>query len=211
MRKNVPSMTASVIQESSKPNAWKRYPVCPRCGTPIPTGYYNAPDMVTCPACHAPIKVDVFPVAFNGPPPKKAGETLVEGQASCFYHPQKKALIPCDHCGRFLCSLCDLEMGNKHLCPTCIEIGKKKGKIINLDRYRVLYDSTALKIALFSLILFWLNIAAAPVALYIAIRHWNSPMGIVRKSKIRFVFAIVLSILEILVWTTGLIYLITRR
>lgn len=191
---------------------------CPQCHTPIAAGYYNTPDLFRCPSCHAPIKIDVFPALFRGFQPGKAGDALIDDQASCFYHPQKKAVVPCDHCGRFLCALCDVEFGDKHLCPSCLAAGKTKGKIINLEHYRVLYDSTALILALFPLfslisvifmIMIIFTVFTAPVALYLAIRHWNSPMSIVRRTKIRFVLAIVLSTIQILAGNIGIVYLIS--
>jgi len=52
------------------------------------------------------IRVEVFPAFFCG----GAGGRLsgyaghADTEAACFYHPQKKAVIPCDSCGRFLCA-----------------------------------------------------------------------------------------------------------
>jgi len=158
-----------------------------------------------------PIRIDVFPAFTRGLGPGKAGETLTDDQASCFYHAQKKAVIPCDHCGRFLCALCDVEWGGKHLCPACLEAGKKKGKIVSLERHRLLYDSTALKIAVLPVITIWFTLVSAPIALYLAIRYWNSPMSLVRRTKIRFVLAMVISSLQILGWSTWFIYWVSRR
>jgi hypothetical protein len=183
---------------------------CPQCHAPIARGHYNTPDLFRCPSCHKPIKIDVFPALFRGVQPGKAGDALIDDQASCFYHPQKKAVVPCDNCGRFLCALCDVEFGDKHLCPSCLEAGKTKGKIINLERQRVMYDSTALALALFPIITIWFTLITAPIALYLAIRHWNSPMSIVRRTKIRFVLAIALAGLQIIAWAIGIAYFVSR-
>ncbi|HVP78297.1 MAG TPA: hypothetical protein VMV04_10405 [Thermodesulfobacteriota bacterium] len=184
---------------------------CTQCRTPILAAYYNTSKLISCPSCHAPIRIDVFPAFYHGLQPGKEGETLMDDQASCFYHPQKKAVIPCDHCGRFLCALCDVEFGGKHLCPACMETGKKKGRIVNLDRQRVLYDSVALKLAVFPMIIFYFTLVTAPIALYLAIHHWKSPTSLVRRTKIRFIFAMALAGLQILAWTTGIVYLVSRR
>jgi len=184
---------------------------CPHCRAQVPSRYYNTPDLIPCPSCGAPIQIDVFPAFFHGIQPGKEGEKLIDDQASCFFHPQKKAVIPCDHCGRFLCSLCDVELGSKHVCPICLETGRKKGRITTLDRHRFLYDGTALRIALLPMIIFWLTIITAPIAIYLSIRHWNSPMSVVRRTKVRFVLAIIISGLQILGWTTGIILLVSRR
>jgi len=184
---------------------------CTHCHAPILAGYYNTSDLIPCPSCHAPVKIDVFPAFYHSPRSGKEGETLIDDQASCFYHPQKKAVIPCDHCGRFLCALCDVELSDKHLCPACVETGKKKGRIVNLDRHRVLYDGVALRLALFPMITIWFTLITAPMAIYLAIRHWKSPTSLVRRTKIRFIFAMALAGLQILAWTTGIAYLVSRR
>jgi len=183
---------------------------CTKCHAPIPPGAYNTPDLVPCPSCHVPIKIEVYPAFFRGLRVGRPGETLTDDQASCFYHPQKKAVVPCDHCGRFLCALCDVEMGDKHLCPTCLGTGKKKGKIINLERHRVLYDSVALGFVLISGFLFWAAPITASIAIYLSIRHWNSPMSMIRRTKIRFILAVVLSSLQILGWAAFIFFSVSR-
>jgi hypothetical protein len=92
-----------------------------------------------------------------------------------------------------------------------METGKKKGRIVNLDRQRVLYDSVALKLAVFPMIIFYFTLVTAPIALYLAIHHWKSPTSLVRRTKIRFIFAMALAGLQILAWTTGIVYLVSRR
>ena len=184
---------------------------CTHCHTPILAGFYNTPDLIRCPSCHVPIRIDVFPAFYRHFGPGKEGEALTDDQASCFYHPQKRAVIPCDHCGRFLCGLCDVEFGGRHLCPACLETGKKKGRIINLDRHRVLYDSVALRLAVFPMITIWFTLVTAPIALYLAIRHWKSPTSLVRRTRIRFIFAMAVAGLQILAWTTGILFLVSRR
>ncbi len=185
--------------------------VCTKCHAPIPAKDFNTLDLIPCPFCHVPIKIDVFPAFLRGLRPGKAGEGLMDDQASCFYHPQKKAVVPCDHCGRFLCALCDVEWSGKHLCPACLETGKRRGRITNLARHRVLYDGIALRVALFPMLFIWLTAITAPVALYFAIRHWNSPMGLVRRSKIRFILAMAISGLQMLAWATWIVYTFLRR
>src|SRR5580765_4769226 len=102
---------------------------CPKCRTPL-TAFqsFNQPDFLPCPYCDAPLQVEIFPAFFR---PIAAGANaealMLEGEASCFYHPQKKAVRPCDGCGRFLCALCDCELQGEHFCPACLEGGGKKG------------------------------------------------------------------------------------
>jgi hypothetical protein len=61
------------------------------------------------------------------------------------------------------------------------------------------------------MIIFYFTIVTAPIAIYLSIRHWNSPMGIIRRTKVRFILAIVISGLQIFAWTVGIVYLASRR
>jgi hypothetical protein len=63
---------------------------------------------------------------------------------------------------------------------------------------------------LFPMITIWFTIVTAPMALYLAIRHWKSPKSLVRRTKIRFIFAMALAGLQVLAWATGIIYLVSR-
>jgi hypothetical protein len=99
----------------------------------------------------------------------------------------------------------------QHFCPACLETGKKKGKIKRLENERVLYDDLALALAVLPLLIFYFTLVTAPIALYIAIRYWNSPRSIVRRqTHWRFVIAIIFATLEIAGWGIG-IYLIATH
>lgn len=159
--------------------------------------------------CGSQLQVEVFPALFRRINPGRDGElSMVDGESSCFYHPQKKAVVPCQGCGRFLCALCDCELHGQHFCPACLEVGQTKGKIKNLQNTRTLYDSVALSLAILPLLLFYFTVVTAPMALYISFRYWNAPMSLLRRSKVRFVLAIVLSTLQIIGWGVGIYFLV---
>jgi hypothetical protein len=182
--------------------------VCPKCRTPLPGEFFNIPGMSNCYSCDTPLQVHAFPSLFKKLTPGEGGDiVLQDGEATCFYHPQKKASVPCGACGRFLCGLCDMEVGGKHLCPQCASSGAKKGKVKDLQNQRVLYDYIALVLAIAPMLLFYLTFITAPIALYLSIKHWNAPLSIVPRSKIRFVFAIAISSLQILGWAILIIFL----
>lgn len=179
---------------------------CPACQAWLLEGVFNQPRLSPCPACGVPLKVEVFPALFRRVNPGQSGETImIEGESSCFYHSQKKAVVPCQGCGRFLCALCDCELNGQHFCPACLETGKTKGKIKSLENQRTLYDSIALSLAIFPLLIFYFTLITAPVALFIAIRYWNAPRSIVRRTKIRYIVAMVLASTQIAGW--GLLFL----
>lgn len=184
---------------------------CSRCQAPWPAEALNSPDLTPCPACGCPGRVEVFPAYFRGLQPGALSEDIgMEGEAACFYHPQKKALVPCDACGRFLCAVCDCDLNGQHLCPACIESGQRKGRLRTLQNHRMLYDHLALALAVLPLLVFYLTVVTAPMAIYMAIRHWNTPTSLVRPSKVRFLAAIIIASLEILGWIFVAAYFLTR-
>lgn len=102
---------------------------CPGCQAWLLDGAFNQPELSPCPACGVPLQIEVFPALFRGRSVGQSGETImIEGEASCFYHPQKKAVLPCQGCGRFLCALCDCEFNGQHFCPACWKPEKPRAK-----------------------------------------------------------------------------------
>ncbi|HMK49585.1 MAG TPA: hypothetical protein VK435_06000 [Thermodesulfovibrionales bacterium] len=176
---------------------------CPNCRIALPYQMYNTDGPAHCPSCEGQTKVEVFPALYNGDSVPYGAETLQANEPGCFFHPQKKAVVPCALCGRFLCALCDVEFGGRHVCPLCLAAGKKKKKIRDLETQRVLYDDIALALAIIPIILIWGTIITAPMSLYVAIRHWKSPSSIIPRTKLRFVLAILLSGAQ----TTGWLFL----
>ena len=139
---------------------------------------------------------------------------MVEGESTCYYHPNKKAVLPCQGCGRFLCALCDCDLNGQHFCPACLETGKAKGKIKNLENQRTLYDSIALALTVLPIaVVFgvYFTFITAPMALYIAIRYWNAPRSIVHRTRIRYVIAMVLATLQIAGWILLIYFITTAR
>jgi hypothetical protein len=130
------------------------------------------------------------------------GEALiVADDSSCFYHTGKKAVVHCEQCGRFLCALCDVDMNGVHQCPVCIESGMKNGDFDHLQHEFVRYDYLALVVAgLSGTLLYMVSFIAAPVALYIAIRYWNKPLGILSVNRWRFIVAILISFCITALW-----------
>ena len=185
---------------------------CPSCRTPLSEGVFNASGMAPCPSCRTPLQIEVFPALFRpAAVGRQAEAVMLEGESSCFYHPQKKAVMPCDACGRFLCALCDCEVGGQHFCPTCLEAGRTKRKIRNLERRRTRYDDIALSLTILPALCFYPSLIAAPIAIYLVIRHWNTPLSIVPRSKIRYVIALFLAMVEIVGWATFFYYMAIQR
>ncbi len=172
----------------------------------------NTPEPVPCTGCGAPIRALVFPTLLRPQGPgAKAEAVIIDGESSCFYHPTKKAAIPCDGCGRFLCTLCDVEFGNQHLCPVCLENAPKKGQLVQLDHSRIQHDTVALLLAVFPLFFCGpLMIVTAPVAFYYCFRYWNTPMSVLPRSRVRFVIAFLFASLQIMGIGFFLLMLVAR-
>ena len=185
-----------------------RLVACTKCRAPLPPVLYNLPELRRCPACNARAQIDVFPAALRPPGPSSVGEAvMVDGEASCFYHPTKKAILPCESCGRFLCAICDVELNGQHLCPGCLESGKKKGKLKQLENKRTLYDNMALAVAGLPILLVWPSLIGAPIAIYLSIRYWKAPTSVIPRTKWRFVLAIIIALLTIFGWVAMFIVL----
>jgi len=186
--------------------------LCPKCNGALTETVFNRTELTPCPVCATPLQVEVFPALFRSVSAGRDGEAaLIETESTCFYHPQKKAHLPCEGCGRFLCALCDCELHGKHYCPACLEIGKTKRKIKSLETERTLYDSLALSLAVVPLVIFYLTFVTAPAALYIAVRYWNAPRSIVHRSKIRLVLAIIFASLQIVGWGIAIYFIVAKR
>ncbi|MBG85304.1 MAG: hypothetical protein CMO80_00175 [Verrucomicrobiales bacterium] len=142
------------------------------------------------------MEVALFPAVYRKADVVSTGDAvLAEGESSCFFHAEKKASIACDRCGRFLCGLCDIQLGNEHICATCIESGKKKGKMQKLENKRLLRDRQALVLSIVPLFLTGIT------ALYLTTRYRKDPtsISITQKSRWRFSVAWMFSVLQILI------------
>ena len=187
------------------------YVQCPKCKTTLLDGVFNREDFSPCPGCESPLQVTVYPALFRRAELGRTGEIILsEGEASCFYHPQKKAVLPCEACGRFVCALCDCEHKGQHLCPACLETGRTKGKIKSLENRRVRYDNLAMSVALLSTLIFYFSLLTSPIVLYVAIRYWKSPMGLTQRSRAKLLIAGVLASLQIIGWTLLFIGIFTK-
>jgi hypothetical protein len=182
---------------------------CPRCMAPLKDIALAREEFARCPRCLSAIEMEIFPALFRPQAQTPEAERiLIEGESTCFYHADRKALLPCHRCGRFLCALCDCELQGEHFCPSCLEAGVTKGKIRSLENRRIRHDSIALILALAPMLFFYITLVTAPATLYIVIRHWNTPLSVVRRTKVRFVIAAVVALLQIIGWIAVIFLLI---
>jgi hypothetical protein len=174
---------------------------CTNCNTPLVSGAVNTNSLVACEICSCLMRADVYPALLRPLPVGRTGAAVqMDKEAECFYHPRKKASVPCSFCGRFLCALCDVPLNGQHLCPACLEKGKSNRDIKNLENHRTCYDTVALMLATVSLIFYWFTIITAPIVIFLVLRHWNSPSSIIPRTKIRLILAFILAGTQIAAW-----------
>jgi len=172
---------------------------CTRCGAPLPQGPAGTAVMTECPVCRAEHEVMVFPAlqkARGGGP--EAQPVLTAGEAACFYHAEKRAVVPCDACGRFLCALCDVQLGEKHFCPACLEAGRDARQLGPVERGRVRYDQIVWAMLVLPLPF---CMVVAPVtatgAMGLALWKWRAPGSLVVNTRARLTVAMLLAVVEL--------------
>lgn len=182
---------------------------CARCNTPLPEWELSAGDQAACTSCGSSNQVRIFPAAFRTSAPARP-EAALDGEATCFDHPGKRAVAACRHCGRFVCPLCSVEFGAEIWCPSCVATGAGAARSAHLETSRVLYDSIGLITPLLSLIMWPLTVITGPGAVVFSILKWRAPLSLVRRNRWRFVIAILVGLAEIAGWVLGIGYLLTR-
>jgi hypothetical protein len=184
---------------------------CGSCGAILPEDNVNSGEFIECRNCESPAQIHVFP-AFHQPAQTVVpGLIAQEGESNCFYHEHKRAVAPCDSCGRFICSLCRVDLGSDTLCPGCIHAGIRKGKLKKLQNSVRLNDTIALWIATLPAFLFWPSLISAPLAIYWSVRYWNAPTSILPRSRARFILAVLIAGLQITGWIALGIFILSIR
>jgi hypothetical protein len=177
---------------------------CPNCRVALPGNFCNTSAEVTCPACDHKVQVWVYPALFRERATGRKAELIVEaGVSSCFYHEGKKAVVPCDACGRFLCALCDVELNGRHICPSCLDKARTapaQGGMLNLETTRTVYDGAALSLAVWPLLIWPATLLTAPAAVICGILAFFRPASLVGRSSGRAILAILLGLTQIGFW-----------
>lgn len=174
---------------------------CSRCRVPLPPSLLNRPGFHRCPGCQSPIQAYAFPALLRPAETGRAVETIVmDGEAGCFYHPSKRAVVPCQRCGRFLCALCDVDVNGEHLCPSCLNAAPARGAHPGLEQRRTLFDSAALSLALLPLLIWPITLVTGPLAVAVGIFSFRTPTSIIPRTRIRAWLAILFGGLETAGW-----------
>jgi hypothetical protein len=172
---------------------------CPKCRASIYDPFFNNEVMVPCAVCSTPLRILAFPALQR---PVEVGSTgeriLVEGESSCFYHPSKRASICCEHCGRFICLLCDIAVNGKHLCAACLNGEVGKGNVSDLRTSGFRYDRAAFSLVILSLILV-VAFVVAPAAIYYCIKGLREKDPVMPKKTRKLIVLLVIACLETII------------
>ena len=177
---------------------------CPCCGQELPPESI-LPGVAACYHCETRVEATVFGAAFAARS-VPVDAPLEGGEAGCFFHPDRVAVSPCSHCGRFLCNLCRIDWSGSTLCIACIETFQKTPKSSFLSAKRFHFDSLALALATVPSLLISPGIIGAPLALGMVLFTYRKQTSIVPRSKWRFVVAGLFAFLQIIGWIWLLVY-----
>jgi hypothetical protein len=147
---------------------------CPSCGGDVAPATSQS-GWQTCPYCEKRLQMRVWPVARQS----ANAVAAMADQATCFFHPEKAFQACCQRCGRFVCALCDLQLGSEHVCPTCFERGRSdtglNGGKAEWRHRDMLYDSIALTLGWIWIIVWPAVVAALPAAIVLHVKYRKAP------------------------------------
>lgn len=165
-----PSRVRSALGTTASPAGTA---MCPNCNGAVSPA--STPGWQNCPFCRERLQIRVWPVAKRS----SSAAVATAEQSTCFFHPDKAFHACCQRCGRFVCALCDLQLGSEHVCPTCFERGRAEttpdGGKAEWRRRDVLYDSIALLIGWAWIIVWPLIVAAIPAAIVLHVKYRKAP------------------------------------
>jgi uncharacterized BrkB/YihY/UPF0761 family membrane protein len=69
-----------------------------------------------------------------------------------------------------------------------------------LEQERTLYDSIALVVATWPLVIFYFTVITAPATLVLCLKYWRKPISIVRRSKWRMWVAGLTAVVQLILW-----------
>ena len=183
---------------------------CPRCAILVNPPPATGLTSFLCPSCGLPLEAWLFPALFHTLPAGAQPEPATEGEATCYNHVTRKAVLVCESCGRFLCSLCDLETNQRHYCPSCFEARQAAGRLSQLPTQLLRYDRIALGLSVLSVFMCcWPSILTAPAVIFLAIRYWNAPGSESSGARVGMIASVILSLLQLAWWAVMVISLIS--
>lgn len=143
---------------------------CPRCSAPLALESVQAGTNY-CSSCSNEFEATTFrPPERVVRPTTEVIATGPEGASACANHVRNAAVTSCQRCGLFICSLCDMNLGDGSFCPSCFERVRSEGALRTaVTRYRD-YTGMARISVLAGMLCFWLSPFLAPLAIYLGVK-----------------------------------------
>lgn len=171
---------------------------CPSCKKPLEEAAFDQGDSATCTNCQESMEIVTYPALDAVIAPPKPVAAKVEAGATCFYHDENEAVLTCDHCGRYLCTVCGIESPEGTTCPNCIST--KRSQSTDAVASRMLYDRLVLGLAILPLLVWPFTLVTAPAALGAGIYGWRKPTSLVSKGRVRLVVGMTIAAVQVLGW-----------
>lgn len=143
----------------------------------------------------------LFPAAVREVAKPRVDTAIVEGQSTCFFHPKLPATQVCEISGRLICDLCQTEWDGRIVSLEALHSTPGNGSPGAQANTRTRWDNIALSLAVLPLLLWFVTIVTAPVALFIAV--WQGRKGscsVVQRSGWRYWLAGALALLQVAFW-----------
>lgn len=197
---------------AASPVAYGTLP-CPACAAPLDPAEWGHWREASCPRCRTTLHGAIFP-AWSRPDSQPAGtsDRAAEGEAVCFFHPANRAALTCDRCGRFLCAICDMPVGARHLCPSCLSSGIGQEKLPEIVPWRFLWAPCAFWLGvgptILALFMWPMLVVTGATAILVALIGWKRPGSLPRGRQRGLAIAgLVFGLVQVALWF-GLIALI---
>ena len=172
--------------------------ICPYCSAPLPGDPSAASALQGCPGCSRELRVATFP-RIPSPAATAAPDSRTDSEpsVSCFYHSRNHATVPCDCCGRFICSLCDVPSAGQHFCPNCFTRAIETNTSAPLQFRRLRFD----RVAWYLVLLPWITggvtaLITAPIVVWLALTKRKALPSRVAASSAHLLFAAWVALLE---------------
>ena len=190
---------------------------CPQCKFALDPEAFGAGRSAACPRCRSELHGTVFPAFWKDhTDPAGRAERAGEGEAVCFFHPENRAALSCERCGRFICAVCEFSIGSRRICPSCLSSGLTSEKLPELIPWRFIWSDTALFLGIVPLFLglfVWPFIVfSGMAAVFVALFGWKRPGSLPRgRRRWAAIAGIVGGTLQIVLWFTIIVLLYTSR
>ena len=190
---------------------------CPQCHLALDPGALAGGGGTMCPHCRSEIHGAIFPAFWKDHAALAGGaQRAGEGEAVCFFHPENRAALSCERCGRFICAVCEFNIGARRICPSCLSSGLAGEKLPELIPWRFIWSDAALFTGLMPLLLgvfMWpFIVVSGAAAIFLAIFGWKRP-GSLPRGRRRWAASvgIVGGAVQIAIWITVVILIFTSR